>query len=364
MLRRILTAAFAVLVVACLIVMAQQPMTVAKLTTFIKSAKDLKQTDSQVADFLKGCRMTERLDDTAIEELQSLGAGPKTVAALKLLRDKSAALTAAKPVEPEAQPVKPPPPSSEEQGRILDEVRDFALNYTGNLPDFICTEFTVRSEAPQHGIGEPHFHQVDTLTHHLTYFKQREDYKLIMHNDTPVTDDKQKVGGSSSYGDFGTMMKLLFEPSTQARFEWDDWGTVRGQLVYKFSYHITRDRSNYHLTTGEKGEKDIITAYHGVVKVQKATLKVLQIMMVAEDIPAGFPIQQASTTLDYDYRDISGHAFLLPVKAQVDMSVDGALTRNLKTFVNYGKYTADSSISFGDVPDEKTPPPDPTKKKQ
>ena len=46
------------------------------------------------------------------------------------------------------------------------------------------------------------------------------------------------------------------------------------------------------------------------------------------------------------------------------MSVDGALTRNLKTFVNYGKYTADSSISFGDVPDEKTPPPDPTKKKQ
>jgi hypothetical protein len=37
-----------------------------------------------------------------------------------------------------------------------------------------------------------------------------------MHNDAIVTDDHQKFGGSSSYGDFGTMMKLLFEPSINA----------------------------------------------------------------------------------------------------------------------------------------------------
>ena len=36
----------------------------------------------------------------------------------------------------------------------------------------------------------------------------------------------------------------------------------------------------------------------------------------------------ARTILDYDYQDISGHEFLLPLKAQVDMSADGILSRN------------------------------------
>jgi len=52
-------------------------MTVAKLTSFIKSSKALKQPDAQVAEVLKSCRMTERLDDATIEELQILGAGPR-----------------------------------------------------------------------------------------------------------------------------------------------------------------------------------------------------------------------------------------------------------------------------------------------
>jgi hypothetical protein len=340
---------------------AQQPMTVAKLTSFIKSSKALNQSDTQVAEVLKSCRMTERLDDATIEELQNLGAGPKAVQALKVLGQRSASLGAAKPVEAEARPQKLLPPSVTEQGRVLEQVRQYAINYTGSLPDFICTETTTRSEAPAHAIGGASgFHKVDTLTAKLTYFQQHEEYKLKMHNDAIVTDDKQKFGGSSSYGDFGTMMKLLFEPSTEARFEWEDWGTLDGRRVLKFSYHITRDRSNYHLTTGEKGEQDIVTAYSGVVKIDRETLKISQITMVAEDIPASFPIRAASTVLDYKDTDISGHTFMLPSNALVDMTVDGVLSRNEKRFWNYGKYSADSSISF-DNPSPDTPP---VKKKQ
>ena len=172
-------------------------------------------------------RATERLDDVTIEALQNLGAGPKTVQALKVLGTKSVTL---------CDGTRP----------ILEQVRQYALNYTGNLPDFICTETTTRSEAALHGIcSAPGFHKVDTLTAKLTYFQQHEEYKLKMHNDATVIDGKQTFGGSSSYGGFGTMMKLLFEPSTEARFEWDDWGALRGRRVLKFSYHITRDRSNY-----------------------------------------------------------------------------------------------------------------------
>src|SRR5450432_1765700 len=109
MLHRTLTGAFAVCLLGCLAATAQQPMTVAKLTSFIKSSKALKQPDAQVAEVLKSCRMTERLDDATIEELQILGAGPKTVQVLKVLGEKSASLGAAKPVEAEARPQKLPP---------------------------------------------------------------------------------------------------------------------------------------------------------------------------------------------------------------------------------------------------------------
>src|ERR1700733_3034591 len=103
MAHRTLTGAFAVCLLSCLAARAQQPLTVDKLTSFIKSSQALKQSDAQVAEVLKSCRMTERLDEGAIEELQNLGAGPKTVQVLKVLAEKSVGLGVAKPAEAEAR---------------------------------------------------------------------------------------------------------------------------------------------------------------------------------------------------------------------------------------------------------------------
>ena len=56
-------------------------MTVAQLVMFIRSSVELKQPDRQVAEYLRHVKLTDKLDDRTIEDLQSLGAGPKTVAA-------------------------------------------------------------------------------------------------------------------------------------------------------------------------------------------------------------------------------------------------------------------------------------------
>src|SRR5579871_5195581 len=37
-----------------------------------------------------------------------------------------------------------PQPSSQEQAKLLHEVRDYAINYTRRLPDFVCLEQTSR----------------------------------------------------------------------------------------------------------------------------------------------------------------------------------------------------------------------------
>src|SRR5579863_7188486 len=87
----------------------EMSLTVDKLTDFIRSAVKLKQTDKEVAETLRHVKMVEKLDDRTIEELQSLGAGPKTVAALKELGDASSSLPQAVPPPPKPVVVPIPP---------------------------------------------------------------------------------------------------------------------------------------------------------------------------------------------------------------------------------------------------------------
>src|SRR5271166_3395021 len=61
-------------------------MTVDQLTSFIKSSVKT-YPDKQIAEYLKHVKLTNKLDDQTVEDLQGLGAGPKTIAALHDLRD-------------------------------------------------------------------------------------------------------------------------------------------------------------------------------------------------------------------------------------------------------------------------------------
>jgi hypothetical protein len=361
---RLLASVFAVCLVA-----TGQSLSVEKLVAFLHSSQQLikegKMTDRELAGYLAKVKLTERLDDRTIEDLQgTANLGPKTLEALHGLRDRSQTLAAATlpPVEPKPTPI--PPPSSEEQAAIIDEVRDYALNYSKTLPDFICTQVTRRFAAPLPGTkyggradSQPTWYLQDTLTIKLSYFEQKEDYKLILVNNTMTTMDYRKLGGATSSGDFGTMMREIFEHNTQAKFEWDHWGTLRGRRTMAFSYRVLQSRSQWHITYNEK--QDIIPSYHGLVYVDKETHQVTRITLEADNIPAGFPVRRADTVLDYDYQDLSGHNFLLPLKATTIMSADDYMTKNDEEFRVYRKYSADSDIKFetdtpAPLPEEKT----------
>jgi hypothetical protein len=343
---RILALALAV----CLTAAGQgQTLTVDKLSAFLKNAttdSQHKYSDTELAAFLARVKLSERLDDRTLEGLQSqLSLGAKTIAALHKLRDQSQSLpAAAPPAAPEAlRPI--PVPSAQEQAAILEDVRKYALSYSENLPDFICTEVERRFGAQPVTAGTPGWRQLDELTKRLTYFEQKEDYKLIMRNNTVAANqDVKSAGGSQSFGDFGSMMRQVFEPMTQAFFEWDSWHTLRGQRVMSFKYRVSLERSRYHITY-EK-DRDIITAYHGWFDVDPASHVVLRIAVVAENIPPDFPVKSASDILDYDYQDLSGQTFLLPLKAEIQMSEGDFLTKNNKEFKIYRKYSADALIKY------------------
>jgi len=128
---------------------------------------------------------------------------------------------------------------------------------------------------------------------------------------------------------------------------------LRGRRVMAFSYRVAQQRSQWHVTYDKR--LDIVPAYSGLVEVDKTSHEVMRVTLKADDIPASFPVKQADTVLDYDYQDISGHTFLLPLKAQVIMAADNYMTRNDEEFRIYRKYSTSADITF--ETEEKTPPP-------
>src|ERR1035438_7645202 len=119
------------LAIGCAVAMAQT-WTVERLSQFIQSSVQLKQSDKDVAEYLSKVNLSEKLDDRAIERLQAAGVGPRTLHALMALRDRSAHLAAPKAAAPAPVYVPPPPPSAEEQAAIISDVREYALNYSHN----------------------------------------------------------------------------------------------------------------------------------------------------------------------------------------------------------------------------------------
>jgi hypothetical protein len=341
-------------VIICAAALAQQSLTVHQLAEFIHSSTHEmkgKQSDKEIAGYITTrIKLTERLDDATIEEFQNEGAGPLTVAALRALGDRTANLPVAKTpamVTAVAPKAMAPPPSSEEQAAIIDSIRAYALNYSQSLPDFTCHETMKTYQAPR---GSDRWTKLDNdIESKLTYFQQKEDYKPVSVAGKLTTQDYNKLKGSKSVGDFGSMLRGIFEPSTQARFEWRTWSTWDKQPSMTFDYHVSRERSNYQIFA--EGSRSVITAYSGYFVVDAQTHAVVKLNVVAEGLPADFPVQSAESTLVYREQDLSGRTFLLPSTLQVIMGSTDFRDRIDKQFSIYRKYSADSEITFDTVDD-------------
>ena len=342
---------------------AAAKLTVEQLVGFVRSAIHLKQPDKDVAAYLATVSLSERLDDRTIEELRGQGAGPKTVEALKALRAASQALPA--PSQPTPTPAPPPPPapmeppSAEEQGKTIEQAREYAMNYTKSLPDFLCTQVTRRYVDPH---GTQFWGLEDTLTAHVSYVDHKEDYKLMTRDGKSVTNSSiWSVGGANSAGEFGSMMAGIFDPRTEASFHWERWGTLRSRRAYVYAYQVAQARSGWRVSSGRDsagGSKaETVPGYHGLIFVDRDLLAVMRITLVAE-LPPDFPMQQVEDTLDYDLAAISGHEYMLPLRAVVLMRDGDHRSKNEVESRLYRKFTAEATLKF-DEPD--APPDDKTK---
>ena len=224
---RFLCALFFIVAIA----FAQKAWTVAQVIEFVDSQIKLKGDDRATADYLRGIKLTQKLEMRDVEDLQGRGAGVRTLQVLRKLSEDSGSLAAA-PLPPEPPPPTPPP-SQEEQTAILAAMREYALSYTKNLPNYVCIQTTRRRIEPTERGYLP---QGDEVQEMLSFVDGKESYKVEMVNGKSQPNLKHdQLGGVVTSGEFGSMLFNIFDPDVGRRFSLGSLGhTARKTHVRVF----------------------------------------------------------------------------------------------------------------------------------
>jgi len=91
---------------------------------------------------------------------------------------------------------------SPEEKQIIERARALALEYTANLPNFICTETICRYQLPRRSQT---WKLLDTIAVDVAFSDQGERYNLLTINGKPTRKKRFKeIEGTMSGGEFGT----------------------------------------------------------------------------------------------------------------------------------------------------------------
>ena len=330
----------AALIAACLAA-AQGRGSVSELVAEVRQELQRNRSDSQVAKDLRKGKLSERLDDRTVETLQSEGAGPETVAELLLMRDRSSDLP--RPATPAI--AEPPAPSPAEQVQIWNAAHENSLSYTENLPNFICSEVVRRYTDPNHKGG---WRLADTLVLKLTYFGRKEEYKLMTVNNHSTSLRYEQMGGAITEGEFGSMLAAIFALKSRTNRTWDHWTLLRSRSTHVYSFSISAANSDYQITSGttRRSEERVRAGQRGYVYIDASTKMVVRVTAAAEGLPIDFSVQKVNLLLDYDFIDVGGSHYLLPLHSETLLEAPPFEHRNETDFLAYRKFSADATITF------------------
>ena len=244
------------------------------------------------------------------------------------------------------------PPDPAQQKKILADATDYAFNHERSLPNFLCIQTTRRFQDYQSSgsQSDDNWRPLDIIVERLAYFEHHEDYKVMEINGAPSSVAHDKLGGASSSGEFGSVMKGIFAPETGTDFAWQTWFTLRGRKMHVYAYHVAAAKSDYHVVVPEQS-KDLVTAYHGLIFIDDSKHFIHRITLHADGIPPAFPIQDISLMLDYEYTRIGDGTYLLPLTFELRSREGNVRVKNDVDYDQYRKFTADSSVTFS-APDK------------
>lgn len=256
------------------------------------------------------------------------------------------------------------PPPAEGQA-LLAEARKAGLAAAEAMPDFVVKQLIARAYA--RGTTK-NWTTSDRLTVAVSYRAgEGEQYRLLAVNGMPTPLETQesgygeRLGGTISTGEYVTMLASLFADESQTEFKLVDTDTLGKRRTLVFEYDI--QRRNSRRTIKYNDEPAVVVGDHGRVWIDRENFRVLKIESQATEIPPDYPIRAASKIVDYDWVTIAGREYLLPARAQVELTARQGeqlfQTRNDIRFRNYQKYGSEVRIIDEDEVEDATPPKKP-----
>ena len=225
---------------------------------------------------------------------------------------------------------------------LIDKTREWALTFTEGLPNFLCQQSTTRYVEQSRSAG---FEPVDLITAKVLYEEGRERYSEITVGGHRTNKGMMELGGSTSTGEFASILGGLFESASQAQFKFFQSTTVEREPAAIYDFKVALPRSNWSI---QVGGQLLRPAYSGSVWIDKASGQVRRIEMQAENIPKDFPDDTVASAVDYSEVLLGAKKFLLPVHAENLSCQRGSpiCSKNAIDFRDYHKYEGQSTIEF------------------
>ena len=330
------------------------PLSEEQVLSLLTSAKLGEIPASRIVELIQKRGLSFSVTDVFLLELQTREADPSLLETLRQIRSQGKDFVPTKPGEAVNSGTTPAGPESPPAGstsgveadwaKFLGQVREKAIAYTDDLPNFICTQVTQRSARYFPG----GWRSLDNYVAELSYFDKKEHYKILtVANQATTTATMENLSGTRSTGEFGSSMRSLFEPATNAVFRLEGREQTGGRETIRLGYQVARETSSR--TINYNNERTIVTAYRGRCWIDPESLQIVRLEDKAINIPPDFPITRSDGATDYDLADIGGRKYWLPVRAEVLLVEGGSKlhTRNVIEFKRYRKFEAEVRI----VPD-------------
>jgi len=256
-------------------------------------------------------------------------------------------------------------PGQKEITEILSKAREANLAAVEEMPDFVVKQQIQRSAAYA---GTNNFRNLDRLVVAVSYRASgKEEYKVlsvngVLQNNPQSKGSYEETGGTSSTGEFVTVLAKIFKTDSDTKFEIADTDLIRGRRAVVFYYSIEREKARQMLVASGTFNDSTITGMKGKIWIDRESFRVLKIESEATEIPESFPIRSAKRVIDYDWVTIEKEKYLLPLLSDVRLvfreSKQVYESKNLIRFKEYQKYGSEVKILDGDeeeVKDEEKP---------
>jgi len=258
-------------------------------------------------------------------------------------------------------------PPAKESAEVLSKARTVTLTAVEEMPDFVVKQQVQRAAA---FAGTNNFRNLDRLVVAVSYRAEgSEEYRILSLNGVlqpapKVKNTYEDVGGTSSTGEFVTVLATIFKPESETKFEPLDTDILRTRRTIVYTFETTKEKAKQVIVAGGVLKQSTVAGMKGKIWIDRENFRVLRVESQATEIPVDFPVTAASRNIDYDWVTISDEKYLLPSFSEVRLtsreSRESFETRNQIRFKEYQKYGSEVKV----LDDDETPAPAPEKPKE